>query len=402
VIYKRLFQFFLLLLPTQLSLHLWPTQALIFGIRVDYLSPTLYLTDILLFLLFCFWLKEEKILSQLKLSLGNVFLLLLILTFIVINCLLSPIPIISFYKWIKVLEGFVLAVFVKQNYSTIKTLLVWPLLGGLVFTLLLSILQFSFQSTVGGVFSWFGERNFSRSTPGIAVFYFLDKPWLRVYATFPHPNVLAGYAIVVGLLLQRFASRTQSFIAWAVVLTLLLLTMSHGAIVACFSVLILGILPKAKSIVVARFLCVLIVLLSLLLPLLATSIPTFDNQGTRLRQNLLLSSGDLFSQSPILGIGLGSFIVKQNQISDSNILFSEAPTFRFQPVHNVIVLLLVEIGLLGVLIMFFGLLRLLKTKEYLFVFALVVVLITGLVDHYWLTLQQPYLLASIIIGLMLE
>src|SRR5687767_12118252 len=42
---------FLLFLPTQLGIHFWPDFSSIFGIRVDYLSPTIYLTDLLVFFL---------------------------------------------------------------------------------------------------------------------------------------------------------------------------------------------------------------------------------------------------------------------------------------------------------------------------------------------------------------
>ena len=37
---------FLLLIPTQLGKHFWPDWSSVLGIRIDYLSPTLYLVDI--------------------------------------------------------------------------------------------------------------------------------------------------------------------------------------------------------------------------------------------------------------------------------------------------------------------------------------------------------------------
>ena len=36
---------FLLAIPTQLGRHFWPEWSRVVGIRVDYLSPTLYLVD---------------------------------------------------------------------------------------------------------------------------------------------------------------------------------------------------------------------------------------------------------------------------------------------------------------------------------------------------------------------
>ncbi len=51
-----LFLFFLLL-PTQLGKHFFFPVSFIAGVRIDYLAPTLYTTDILFFLLFFFFSK---------------------------------------------------------------------------------------------------------------------------------------------------------------------------------------------------------------------------------------------------------------------------------------------------------------------------------------------------------
>src|SRR4051812_29891213 len=45
----------LLLLPTQLGKHFWPPFAFVHGLRIDYLSPTVYLTDLLLLLAGAVW-----------------------------------------------------------------------------------------------------------------------------------------------------------------------------------------------------------------------------------------------------------------------------------------------------------------------------------------------------------
>src|SRR5581483_7422034 len=49
---KLLFFLSILFLPSQLGKHFWPTFSYVEGIRIDYLSPTLYLTDVLIGLLF--------------------------------------------------------------------------------------------------------------------------------------------------------------------------------------------------------------------------------------------------------------------------------------------------------------------------------------------------------------
>src|SRR5476651_2543095 len=46
------FYLLILFLPTQLGKHFWPNFSFVYGIRVDYLSPTIYISDILFVLLF--------------------------------------------------------------------------------------------------------------------------------------------------------------------------------------------------------------------------------------------------------------------------------------------------------------------------------------------------------------
>src|SRR3989338_9410931 len=58
---NALFFLTLLFLPTQLGRHFWPSFSYILGIRTDYLSPTLYLTDILILLLFIFFIASLKL-----------------------------------------------------------------------------------------------------------------------------------------------------------------------------------------------------------------------------------------------------------------------------------------------------------------------------------------------------
>ena len=45
-----LFYLIVFLAPTQLGLHFWPNSALVYGVRIDYLAPTLYFFDLLIIL----------------------------------------------------------------------------------------------------------------------------------------------------------------------------------------------------------------------------------------------------------------------------------------------------------------------------------------------------------------
>src|ERR1035437_10261792 len=55
------FYLLVLFLPTQLGKHFWPNFSYVYGIRIDYLSPTLYFTDLLVIGLILFWVLEVLI-----------------------------------------------------------------------------------------------------------------------------------------------------------------------------------------------------------------------------------------------------------------------------------------------------------------------------------------------------
>src|SRR5260221_424888 len=57
---NKLFTLFIVLLPVQLGLHFWPDWALVSGIRVDYLAPVIYLTDLIVIALLVVSFKDIK------------------------------------------------------------------------------------------------------------------------------------------------------------------------------------------------------------------------------------------------------------------------------------------------------------------------------------------------------
>jgi O-antigen ligase len=114
---------------------------------------------------------------------------------------------------------------------------------------------------------------------------------------------------------------------------------------------------------------------------------------------LLVVSGKITSQHFLFGAGLNNFIpelVKMYQM--------QTGYWILQPVHNITLLVLAEVGVLGLLLFSYVLLKTFikilsnKNKNWLFI-PIFLILATGFFDHYWLTLQQNMLLASLIFGL---
>ena len=93
------------------------------------------------------------------------------------------------------LSGFFGVFIASQDFKNLRKKIYLPLTLAVFGEAILAISQFIKGGTLG---LWIlGERTFTISTPGIAKFDFYGREFLRPYATFPHPNVLAGFILTV-------------------------------------------------------------------------------------------------------------------------------------------------------------------------------------------------------------
>lgn len=391
---KALVLVLVFLFPTQLALHFWPDWAFIFGIRSDYLAPAVYLTDILVVSLLLLGFKSIiKYLSAFKYKKYLVYLLALSL----FNIYFSISPVVSVFKWLKVLEFVLLAVYFATRLKTSdwKSVYQSSFLSLMLFSLI-GIDQFLIGKTIGGVLYWLGERSFTISTPGIALHTLLGRDILRSYSTFSHPNALAGYLglSLILLLTTEFFKKDIKRIAGVLLIGLcLLLTFSLSAFLATGVVLLLIILHAKKSLLqkLAPSIFALIVLGSLLLPIISKSLlleKTFDSNVSE-RLNLAVVSGKLINQNFWMGTGLNTFTIAMTQVKPT-----ETSSWLLQPVHNIFLLVFSEVGIFGLLLFVFYFYKSLKAAPLIVVF----IILTGFVDHYWLDSQQNLLLLALISG----
>lgn len=377
------------LIPTQLAFHFWPDFSHVFGIRVDYLSPAIYLTDLLFFLLLLFYLKENRF----KISRNTLWWGIFAFLFATVNGLSSQGKWLALVKWTKVFELVALVLVVKDDRVVTRGW-VTTLSLSVIFFSLIAIVQFLLQRTIGGPFYWLGERTFTSSTPGIALFSFLGQEFLRPYSTFGHPNALAGYLGVSLVLISSYQLKTQSqnlvkYTSLILALVVILLSASSGAILSLIIILLMG-KSFLKS---SSLLLFLLVLLSFLLPVFSSY---FLEKGLDLHESvetrLVLSeaAGRIVSYNPLFGVGLGSFI-------------PTLPGRWLQPVHNIYLLILAEAGMIGLLLFSIVILKSLSASVQRgrlgLIACLVFILLTGALDHYWVTLQQNQLLLCLILGL---
>jgi len=385
--HQLLFSLLLVLLPAQLGYHFWPSWALVLGRRIDYLSPTLYFTDILIILLLVFWLFEKR--KKLRVPLLKIFIFL---GFIFINIYFAANRWVAVFAWIKILELVALGIYIvktKPRFSSV----IFPLSVGVFYSSLIASIQFLLQHSIGGIFWLLGERTFSATTPGIAQIPLcfpnkLNCPLLlRAYATFPHPNVLGGFlAILLPLIITQLNNKKKIFY---------LLTLGFGIIA-------LALTFSRSAWIVAVLGCMYVLLKNkkrLFFPALLFAALTvffigntfgFQDESVVVREQLNTAALSMFRVSPVIGNGLGNFLVRLPDYLVSRTIYF------LQPAHNIYLLVLAETGIIGFAIFLWVLWKTVSNNK-----IIIPILLLGFVDHYFLTLQQGQLLLTIFLSLSL-
>ncbi|MBI4062300.1 O-antigen ligase family protein [Candidatus Gottesmanbacteria bacterium] len=368
--HKKFFALLLILLPTQLGFHFWPEWAMVLGRRIDYLSPTLYLTDIIIFFILLFWFIE----SRPTFGLQKLFPVLL---FAAVNVWVSRNQPEAIYKWLKVAEFGLLGFYIVRTKPRLN-FVIRNLSFGIFYSSLIAIGQFVLQHSIGGPLWVLGERTFTIDTPGIARIALGGQEFLRAYGTFPHPNVLGGFlAVTLPFLLNLKKSRWYA-LCFGLGVVALSLTFSRSA----WTVAFLGILLTINK----KFLLLLVAVLVIVLARV-----NLGEESVVVRQQLQSAALSLWQQSPLVGVGLGNFLVRLPEVLASRQIYF------LQPVHNIYLLLLAETGIIGFIMVLLLLRRTIKKLK----IPLIALLLLGFIDHYPLTLQQGQLLFTLLLALSL-
>lgn len=369
---KLLFQLFIFFLPTQLAYHFWPDFAFVRGIRVDYLAPTIYFSELILMALFLAWFIQDR--GVLLRVLSNKSYLVLAL-FFVVNMMVAQNPYTTFLKWIRVGEAAGVYFFVK-NKREVAQLARLPFFLALLISLGLSVLQIVKAGSIGGMFYWLGERTFSANTPGIALFEVNGREYLRPYAAFAHPNVMAGFSLATLFVYWRKKDALSRLIV-VVCIGITGIAFSQNALAALLLAPILYYLARRARDGYWKLL-VSAAVASFFLAVLPLGGPKEIFERTELNR----LAGELISVYPVFGVGLNGFILNSEWI--------------LQPVHNVFLLITAELGLLGLLglVYFLG-----KNIDENNALPAIAIILTGMFDHYWVTMFPTLMLAAIIFGL---
>jgi O-antigen ligase len=119
-----------------------------------------------------------------------------------------------------------------------------------------------------------------------------------------------------------------------------------------------------------------------------------DDESVVVRGQLNGAAIQIVRLSPLLGVGLGNFLVKLPGVLPSRTIYF------LQPVHNIYLLLLAETGVIGLTFFLTAVAyTVCKHMHSIVTVSLLALLVLGLVDHYLFTLQQGQLLLATLIGL---
>lgn len=418
---EHLFYLLVFLLPTQLGRHFFFNFTYIYGIRNDYLTPTFFLTDMIILAIILnellLLLKRKSAGTVIKFSSKLILWLSLLFILLFISVLISPNTFAALYKSIKIIE-FIILGWVIVRIKAKESLSILLFASGIIYSSLIAWGQFILQRSIGG-FLWFlGERSFYVSTPSIALQSLGGRLLLRPYATFPHPNVLAGFlAVMIPVLIYYYSRKGQASLSFwskkvyeaAIILglTTLIVTFSRAA----WTVGLIGSLIAFKSGKVNKaflfkyfqkkflyvFFCLF--LLSVMIPPTFTKLFNLTSGSLYERSQLIASSWSLIKLHPIFGVGLNNSLVFQREYLDNNF-----GLYIFQPVHNLYLLILTETGVIGLIILTvflsWVLKKAMKNNGWKMI-GMISILLLGFFDHYFFTLQQGQLLFTILVSFAL-
>lgn len=405
---EKTFQIFVFLIPSQLALHFWPKWAFVYGIRIDYLAPSIYFSDILILIIFFLWLMEFLLNSRSIKFIKSSLYLIPLLILAILNIGFATNYYLAIYKWLKFVELILLGIFIIQYKKfEIKKWIVQPLSFSVIFFVIIGLIQFVRRETIGGALYFLGERTFSIYTPGIALVELFGRQLMRTYSTFPHPNSLAGFMGISILLISFCGKRINRNIYYSAILFALLgilISFSKTVLLTLCIIGIIWLLTKKLKIenIVGRLTLILLIVGSILLLMLRINVltPRVNNiENIYQRISLIDTSREIIKAKPFFGVGFGNFIINIPNYSQDN-------SWILQPVHNIYLLLFTETGLAGIIIFFILFVKVVDKTNSLrkrnSLYLLLFILLTGFFDHYWLSIQQNLLLEVIVFAMILR
>ncbi len=352
---------FIFTLPINLFKSFQSSEEYLSGLRIDYLIPKMYLSDILLVALL--WSLALTLPAILKKNRQRIEITLPTLAALslgaitIIQQLSTPLPLVGVLSLFKVVGAISLMILVGKSKGIInKEVVMQSMSFALIWQSFLSIYQWINQYPFLP-YAFSGESRLD-STIFSTKSIFLQPGHILPYGSTAHPNILAGFAAIYGLgiLAYWLQSTAKSRLAHALILgglisslTILALTESLSAVITFFSgsYLLLFLDLRKRKLNSYNWFGLATILMSVgIVGLLAATSRWPNNTSLSRRTELQLAAAQIASVEPLVGVGGGQFTVALNQLGLDKKL---APFV--QPVHNVPILFFCEYGLVGIVLL---------------------------------------------------
>ncbi len=408
IVARIFFYLFIGFLPFQIDSLVVSSEVYFSGFFNPYLSHFVYVSDVFLLfslLFFAFSLLFKEFSIEWKFDLKNRLnfaLLIFVLTYFV-SIFFSTDKLNSLFYGLRMLEFLIVYFLVLNKFvDKKKILIVFSTVMGLV--AFVGILQYFFQESLG--LRFFGEPIISSKELGVAKVDLSSDKVLRSYGTFPHPNIFAAYLLmaIFSLIYLWKAMRSKRHLFGILILVCflaLILTFSRvalfGFIVSCIYLVSSLKLKIKMKYVVSFVLGILFLLFSSGISKVFYERFLFNDEAIHERVVYLQTSKKMFLENPF-GVGAGNFTMEMQNYDSEKL-----SPWEFQPVHNVFLLILNEIGVFGFTAFVFLVGSIFfAEKKRIFSALGIAFIVIALTDHFFISLYQGQALFFLYLGLLSE
>lgn len=412
---KKFKEYFLLLIififPWQAR---WlPNNFIYTDIYNEYTLPSIFVIDVLM-LLAVLWSWQSFKKTDLR-------IIFLVLGWLSINAYFAIQPFFVVWKACLLALIFWFIYVVKENVESKKIINV--LIFSAVVQAILALIQFFVQYIPANTL--LGVAPQSAFILGSSVIETIDGRWLRAYGTFPHPNILGGFLSIIVLLVihkyvslyKQFATAQWSDKSWVVRtgfevgLTLVAFMVSVAGLIVSFSrtawlAVVCGLITygitqcrnKLSIIAFAKLMVAGALVVGMFVALYPQLFATRLTANTRLETASIAervegydAAIELWRNNWIGGVGMGNYSFALASLQPG------LPAYHYQPVHNVFVLMVIEVGLIGLVLLLMYLWRQRQSVmiNELTLPLLVAVGVLAMFDHYLWSLHVGMILLGI-------
>lgn len=366
-----------------------------------------------------FWKERNKqhAIEQFSLTKDRLFLFcsMVFVGFLYVSSLWAPASDIAIQQAQRVMGSYIFFIMLFVGPLSAKKA-VWWFVAGAVVQSAFGLWQFVFQTTLASTV--LGLAVHPVNEPGTSVVVNESGRWLRAYGSFAHPNIFGGYlvmALFAANMWQQIQKRNHIVTVGMYTLLSMGIFVSFSrsawiAVAVIWCIEAYGYVIKKKK-TRLRFLVTTIAVFVLCVSVTSSLVHTrlfggssHENYSTQVRLTGVGEALALWKEAPLFGVGAG------NYTAAAFLFDSSQPGWLYQPVHNIDLLLLVELGLVGgllFLLAFYYFLEvwvLIAGKQNIWIPLLLIFIIApmAIFDHYLWTSFAGLLSAAAFFGILLR